>query len=248
MQLVHSTWQEIEIYLQSSKGIIVPIGSTEQHGPTGLLGTDSICPEVIAEKAGERAEILIAPTFNVGCAQHHMAFPGSIALRPATMIAAIVDWVTSLGKHGFERIYFLNGHGGNANTVRAAFSKVYTASSLNRGGSNTGMPHCCLQNWWELKGVYKLCKDLFPKGHGGHATPSEVSVTYFAYPQAIKSAVLEPKIAPTGSFYDAEDYRRRFADGRIGSDPSPASPEHGETLVEKAVDSLIKSYTKFLKS
>lgn len=248
MQLHQSTWQEIETYLQSSKGIIVPIGSTEQHGPTGLLGTDAICPEVIAEKAGKRAGILVAPTFSVGCAQHHMAFAGSMTLRPATMIAVIVDWVTSLAKHGFERIYFLNGHGGNVDTVRTAFAEVYANSSLSQSSSNAAPPRCALKNWWELEGVYKMCKDLFPVGHGGHATPSEVAVTYFAYPDSIKSAKLEPKIAPSGPFYDADDYRRRFPDGRIGSDPSLATPELGEKLVEKSVDSLIKNYKKFLDS
>ena len=50
MQLHQSSWQEIDAYLTKSKGIIVPIGSTEQHGPNGLLGTDAICPEVIAKR------------------------------------------------------------------------------------------------------------------------------------------------------------------------------------------------------
>ena len=53
MQLHQSSWQEIDAYLTKSKGIIVPIGSTEQHGPNGLLGTDAICPEVIAKRAGD---------------------------------------------------------------------------------------------------------------------------------------------------------------------------------------------------
>ena len=53
MQLHQSSWQEIDAYLKTSKGIIVPIGSTEQHGPNGLLGTDAICPEVIAKRAGD---------------------------------------------------------------------------------------------------------------------------------------------------------------------------------------------------
>jgi creatinine amidohydrolase len=48
MLLQHQTWQEVETYLTQSKGIILPIGSTEQHGPNGLIGTDAICAEVIA--------------------------------------------------------------------------------------------------------------------------------------------------------------------------------------------------------
>ncbi|TGY91143.1 creatininase family protein, partial [Marinicauda pacifica] len=89
MQLHQAAWPEVEAYLKRSKGIVIPIGSTEQHGPNGLLGTDAICPEVIEKEAGDEAGFLVGPTFNVGSAQHHLAVPGSITLRPTTMIAAV---------------------------------------------------------------------------------------------------------------------------------------------------------------
>ena len=79
--LLHlSTWPEIEDYLKRSKTVVVPIGSNEQHGPTGLLGTDWLCPEIIAHEAQKTSDLLIAPTFNIGMAQHHLGFPGTIAL------------------------------------------------------------------------------------------------------------------------------------------------------------------------
>src|SRR6478752_3780065 len=87
MQLHLSSWPEVQKYLETSKAILIPIGSTEQHGPNGLLGTDALCPEIIAKRAGDESGILIGPTFNVGQAQHHMAFSGTITLRPSTMIA-----------------------------------------------------------------------------------------------------------------------------------------------------------------
>ncbi len=57
MQLQTSTWQEVESYLIGSKGVIIPIGSTEQHGPTGLIGTDAITAEVISARAGDAISI-----------------------------------------------------------------------------------------------------------------------------------------------------------------------------------------------
>jgi creatinine amidohydrolase len=75
MLLHKSTWQEVESFLERSKALVVPIGSNEQHGPTGLLGTDWMCPEIIAHHAEKSADILVAPTFNIGMAQHHLGFP-----------------------------------------------------------------------------------------------------------------------------------------------------------------------------
>ena len=131
--LLHlSTWQEIEAYLEHSKSVVIPIGSNEQHGPTGLLGTDWLCPEIIAHEAQKTSDLLVGPTFNIGMAQHHLGFPGTISLRPSTFIAAIGDWVRSLHAHGFEKIYFLNGHGGNVATIEAAFSELYAEASFAR--------------------------------------------------------------------------------------------------------------------
>ncbi len=245
MLMALSTWQDIESYLNRSKGIILPIGSFEQHGPNGLIGTDALCPEIIAKAAAAADDdILIGPTFAIGCAQHHLAFPGSLTLRPSTMIAAIADWVASLRRHGFERIYFLNGHGGNIATIQAAFSEIYADASFDRDGADK--LQMVLRNWWELSGIGKLCLELYPKGHGMHATPSEVAVTYHAYPEAIKSVAMEPEIAPTGSFHDAQDYRRRFPDGRIGSNPALASPRDGEKIVTAAAKSLLEDYNRFV--
>ena len=246
MQLHLMTWPEVEAYLKASTGIVVPLGSTEQHGPTGLIGTDCICPEIIARRAGEAADILVGPTFPVGNAQHHMGFPGSLTLRPSTLIAALHDWIVSLAHHGFTRVMFLNGHGGNVASVQAAFAEVYAGYSVGPASSRVSPVRMSLVNWWELDGVLRLCKELFPKGHGSHATPSEIAVTYFAHPEAVKTATLEPKIAPDGPILDAADYRRRFPDGRIGSDPSTASPELGEKIVARAVDGLIEAYEKFI--
>ena len=245
MQLQLQTWQEVEAYLQTSRGIILPIGSTEQHGPSGLIGTDAICAEVIAQGVGEAADALVAPTIAVGMAQHHLGFAGSMTLRPSTLIAVLKDMVDSLMRHGFERFYFINGHGGNIATVTAAFSEIYTARSLE-AASNAAPIKCRLKNWWQSQEVNDIAKELYGAAEGSHATPSEVAVTQFAYPDAIKSAVLDPPVAPRGDFADAADYRRKFPDGRIGSNPALATPEAGRRLCEAAVAAIAKDYRNWV--
>jgi creatinine amidohydrolase len=242
MLLALSTWPELEARLARSPAVIIPIGSNEQHGPTGLLGTDWLCPEIIAHAAHADGDLLVGPTFNVGMAQHHLGFPGSISLRPSTMIAALRDWSISLAGHGFTRIYFLNGHGGNVPTIEAAFSEIYSEASYRREGRGFALK---LRNWWDLPGVAKLCDQLFPEGHGSHATPSEIAVTQYAYPDAIKTANYAPRIAPTGPIREAADFRARYADGRMGSDPGQASPEKGEKIVRLAVQALIADLKSF---
>jgi creatinine amidohydrolase len=245
MRLQLLTWQEAEERLARSPGIILPIGSTEQHGPNGLLGTDAICAEAIAWKLGEAVDALVAPTIGVGIAQHHMAFAGTMTLRPSTLIAVVRDSVFALAEHGFRRFFFVNGHGGNIATLRAAFSEVYGENLTQSGGAAPDLV-CAVHSWWEGGRVGALSRTLFPGCEGSHATPSEVSVTQFLHPEAIKQAAMDPPVAPSGGFHDARDFRRRYPDGRIGSDPSRATPEAGAKLVEAAVADLADRWRTFL--
>jgi creatinine amidohydrolase len=240
--LLHlQTWRDVETYLTRSRGIIIPIGSTEQHGPNGLIGTDAICAEVVAKGVGEAADALVAPTISVGMAQHHLAFSGSITLRPTTLIAVIRDTVASLARHGFTRFYFLNGHGGNIATTTAAFSEIYADTSLQSAGNRPPIK-CTLRNWWEGGSVKSLARELYGDSEGSHATPSEVSLTWHAYPEAARPMTLDPPVAPRGSFTDADDYRRTFPDGRIGSNPGLSSIEAGKRLFDAAVRDLAADY------
>ncbi|HUC08933.1 MAG TPA: creatininase family protein [Stellaceae bacterium] len=247
MQLHLQTWPEVETYLKTSRGIILPIGSTEQHGPVGLIGTDAICAEIIARGVGEVTGALVGPTIGVGMAQHHMAFAGSVTLRPSTLIAVLRDIIESLAVHGFERFYLVNAHGGNIATVTAAFSEIYAARSLTPAGNGAAI-RCRLRNWWQAEGVGQLAKELYGNAEGSHATPSEVAMTQFAYPEAIKQAPLDPPIAPYGDFTDAADYRRKFPDGRIGANSALATPEAGKRLYDTAVAGLAKDYGSWIAS
>ena len=240
------TWPEVEAYLERSRGIIFPIGSTEQHGPTGLIGTDAICAEIVAKGVGEETGALVGPTINVGMALHHLAFPGSVSLRPSTLIALIQDYVKPLARNGFERFYFINGHGGNVASMKAAFSETYAAIA-DANLPNAGRVRCKLANWYQGKGVGNLAEELYGDQEGSHATPSEVALTQFVYPEAIKSASLSPAVAPKGrSIYNSTDFREFYADGRMGSNPSLATPAHGQQFYEIAVQELSAGYREFL--
>ncbi|MDX8391367.1 MAG: creatininase family protein [Mariprofundaceae bacterium] len=239
MQLALSTWQEVERYLKHSSGIIIPIGSTEQHGPNGLIGTDAICPMRIAAEIEKNTDVLIAPAINYGMSQHHMAFTGTVTLRPSTLMQVIADVVTSLSQHGFTHFYFLNGHGGNIPPVTSAFSELYAQQAEDK-------LRCRLANWWRNKAVTQLAAELYGEAEGYHATVSEVALSYFAHPEAVKNVPLSPQVAPTGAFYDAADFRQKFPDGRIGSSPQLATVEAGERFCHLAAKALSEDYQNFL--
>ncbi|MBW4557735.1 MAG: creatininase family protein [Trichormus sp. ATA11-4-KO1] len=246
--LLHlSTWQEVETYLQQSQGIIFPIGSTEQHGPTGLIGTDAICAEAIARGVGEATQAMVSPTINVGMALHHTAFPGTISLRPSTLIQVIRDYVTCLAKAGFTKFYLINGHGGNIATLKAAFSETY-AHLEDLQIANAAKVQCQVANWFMCSSVYKLAKELYGDQEGSHATPSEVAVTQYVYPESIKQAPLAPEVASGHKIYSATNFRVRYPDGRMGSNPALATPEHGRQFYDLAVKELSNGYLEFLSA
>lgn len=243
MKLQFSTWPEIEAYLAESRAIVIPIGSTEQHGPTGMIGTDALCPEIVAAGMAEQRRILIGPSLSIGMAQHHLAFPGSISLKPSTLIRVIGDVVESLGGQGFTDFFFLNGHGGNIASVQAAFSEIWAGSSFVGEPSSLRLR---LYNWFQGERVGKLSRQLFADGEGSHATPSEISLVLSAYPEARREVPLDPEQAPTGPIHDAADFRRRFPDGRMGSRPALATAEHGRRLRAAAVADALETYERFV--
>ncbi|MEA5532989.1 creatininase family protein [Crocosphaera sp. XPORK-15E] len=246
--LLHlSTWPEVEHYLETNQGIIIPIGSTEQHGPTGLIGTDAICAEAIAKGVGEATNSLVGPTINVGMALHHTAFPGSMSLRPSTLIQVIIDYLTCLTEAGFTRYFFINGHGGNIATLKAAFSETYYQLSQLKI-AKADQVHCQVGNWFMCRSVYQKAKELYGEQEGSHATPSEVALTQYVYPESIKNAPLSADVGSGYPIYGAADFRAHYPDGRMGSNPALATPEHGKELYELAVKELSESYLKFLNA
>jgi len=244
--LLHlSTWLEVESYLAHRQAIILPIGSTEQHGPSGLIGTDILTAQAIAEEVGRRTDTLVGPGLPVGMAHHHMAFPGTMTLRPSTLIQVIQEYVGSLVAHGFHDFLFINGHGGNIAPVTAAFYEIYEDARRQHGPAAPSV-RCELSNWFALPAVSALQKDLYGDKEGHHATPSEIAVTQHLHPNRIKIAPLSPNPSSGTTFYDCRDFRARFPDGRMGSDPSLATPKDGQRFLHAAAAEIVARHGDFL--
>ena len=256
MQLTHATWGEVSTYLTQSTAIIVPIGSTEQHGPIGLIGTDAITAEAVALGMGVHSGALVGPTLSLSVAQFNLGFAGTISLRASTLMAVINDYVLSLKRQGFERFYFVNGHGANVAVAKAAFQDIYAQWSL---GIMTGQPpRCRLRSWWEYPQADALRKRWYGAAEGMHATPSEIAITLHLLPgsarQASPHALAAPAPLPAAflhdhggdNHWDAQTHQSAFPDGRVGSDSALATAEQGQQLLAEAIEGGCKDFAAFV--
>jgi creatinine amidohydrolase len=244
MQLDQLTWQEVDSYLKLSDGIIIPTGSTEQHGPMGLIGTDSLCAEHVSRLGGDAANAIVAPTFSYTPAPFNMGFPGTISISAGLFEMMLIEVLESLMKGGFSHIYFMNGHGANLAPIQKAISKMPALT-------------CRIRSWWEFEPVALLRQKLYGDWEGMHATPSEISLT-----QAIQRIV-----PPDNALYPPEklsfdyirahsgdrhgppdEHRKQFPDGRVGSHSALATPKDGQTLIDTAVGVFAADYLEFINS
>ena len=109
--LQEMTWEEIKIKKDESfKTIILPFGSTEQHGPHLPLGTDTMVAMTLAEDAAIKANVPVAPPLWFGWSPHHMILPGTITIRPEILAEMAFDIISSLHQHGFDKFVLINGH------------------------------------------------------------------------------------------------------------------------------------------
>ena len=112
----HLTWPEINEAIGQQKLVLLPTGSTEQHGRHLPLDTDVFLAESVCLEVARRAKgkVLVLPPISYGLNLHHIDFPGTIHINPENFIAFCVDITKSVAYHGFEKILLVNGHGSNA--------------------------------------------------------------------------------------------------------------------------------------
>jgi len=128
IRMEEMTWPEIRQAIESGYTTVVfAVGSTEQHGPHLPEMTDArIGDDVGGRVARKLGNALQARTIDVGISEHHLAFAGTISLKPETLALILRDYVDSLVRHGFRRIIVVPTHGGNFATVRQAIVAART--------------------------------------------------------------------------------------------------------------------------
>ena len=122
-EMIHPEVAEI---LPKVEIAVVPVGSCEQHGPNTTYTTDTARAYAFCKMLGEHygEKLLICPPVTYGISTHHMAFAGTVTLRPETYIEVLKDIAVALHKHGIPRILFVNGHGGNSSALNVAINSL----------------------------------------------------------------------------------------------------------------------------
>ncbi len=162
------TWEECAEIVKSTAAILVPIGSTEQHGRHMPLETDAYVATRWSELAALEAQkrgltVLVAPTLNFGVSWYHRHFVGTVSLSPELFINVVLEICRSLTNHGFRRKVIVNCHGGNAAALTVAINRFY---------DETG-ERVLLGQWWEL--ASDILKEMMVSGVI-HAEEAETSL------------------------------------------------------------------------
>src|SRR5579872_2080804 len=121
MQLFDLSWPDVD-KLSRDMPVVVPVAAVEQHGHHLPVATDSLLLGEVVRRAADklRDRVLFAPLMWLGNSHHHMEFPGTLSASPRVYLDLLTDLAENLLSHGFRRIVFLNGHGGNTTPGKQA--------------------------------------------------------------------------------------------------------------------------------
>lgn len=245
--LHENKWEDIEKYLEDKTTIILPVGSVEQHGKHLPLGTDSLLAQEVAQDVAKATDTLIASPLWYGWAPHHMAYPGTVTLRPETLTDLVEDVLNSLIYHGFKKILIVNGHReANLPPLKIALGRV-----RNQTGAFIGIADPFYIN--AVAG--KELSDVEPGGIG-HAEELETSIMYDRYPDLCspeksvnnipknhnKFLQHDPNIF-TDKILTASDVAHyKSATNNIGvmGDATSADPEKGRIYQDRMVINIIE--------
>lgn len=239
-------WNEVAALDRHHTLIIVPTGAIEQHGHHLPIDTDIYNSTQIATRAADRARdedigpILIAPPVWWGTSPHHLAYPGTMSLRLETMSNLLVDICASLWRHGFYRILFLNGHGGNIG--------VLTATAL-RISEEIGISPAVASYWSLVKDTLREVGESAIGGMG-HACEMETSLQLHFRADRVAMDQAGPDMPRQLTSYSCIDFREPgpvlipwdfVRDSKTGTmgDPTKANADKGRHIAEAAVERVI---------
>ena len=159
---------ELEAFLAEHGTVVVPVGSTEQHGPHGPLLTDVLVPQEVARRIAPRVGAVVAPPVNYGLSYPHVGFTGVVHLRIPTFMALIEDLCASFSAIGFTRIVFLNGHYDNTYAIAYACAAAAAADRMPAGARAFPV------NYWDGMTADEAA-EFFGPTTGLHANRGETS-------------------------------------------------------------------------
>ncbi|MFW9908637.1 MAG: creatininase family protein [Candidatus Thorarchaeota archaeon] len=242
-RLAQLTWKEVETRVNECKIILVPIGSTEQHGPALPLDNDYFIAtrfaELICEALWPDVKVTMAPTIAFGYSAHHMDFKGTISLDELTLASVIVDIVKSLSHHGFENIILLNGHGGNETGISLAINRLHEGSI--RKVFSIG--------WWTM--ISDRIPELFTRPVC-HACDMETSVAWALGQRVLEDrrvdepgripypGFIEPDMLSTSAQIQTGLSMKDYTDSGVIGYSTRASVEKGKKAVELVVNRIVE--------
>jgi len=233
---------EVEAFLGDHDTVIVPTGSTEQHGPHGPLLTDVLVPVEVARRVAPRAGAAVAPSINYGLSYPHAGFTGVVHLRIETFMALIEDVAVGLATMGFRRVVFLNGH--YDNTLAIAYACANAAARLPAGTRAYPI------NYWDGMTAEEAGEFFGPKA-GLHANKAETSAVMAIDPAFadIEHAnaemppfpeVTSPSAVHTAFFFSTPGSVHRATHSGTWGDARDASAEYGERYLQVVTEATMR--------
>lgn len=250
MLLQKMKWPEVRGELERGRVVIVPVGSTEQHGYHLPIDTDVAITYYIACQAAEKERAIVAPPVNYGYNEKELAFAGTVSVKAETLIQFLFDVCHSLSRTGFKKILLLNGHGYNT------FLTTTVSHMVNERTDSL----CASTSYWQLidKDLLRSIRESKTPGGMSHAGEFETSIQLFLDPEYVdmSKAVKEMNFCETKyTFFDLLEvppvvirthWDKNSKSGVIG-DPTLATREKGEKLVNAAIEGLIE-FLRLFKS
>lgn len=234
MKLATLTSPEIAA-LSRETPIVIPIAALEQHGAHLPVFTDSLLVEEIVRRTHEHLspQILVLPVMWLGNSHHHMDFAGTTSAEPRTYLDLLFGIAQNWIAHGFKRIVFVNGHGGNDVPGRQV---IFELRQRFRERKNLLL---LMATYWSLAEPATTVKGL-SQSEMGHAGEWETSMILRISPDLVKNHKQVPPVQPTEQFAPAAHgwiMPDRSVQGHIGY-PADATAEKGEVLLQCFADGL----------